>query len=71
MCLLRSHEMNGDSAEVGYQGIAVDQWLVRVSDVECDALAGKADAYCKVDVARRQRRVRSVSSSTELQEAWE
>lgn len=54
MCLLRSHEMYGDSAEVAYQGIAVDQWLGRVSDVECDALAGKADAYCKVDVARRQ-----------------
>lgn len=44
----------GDSAEVGYQGIAVDQWLGRVSDVESDALAGKADAYCRVDVARRQ-----------------
>ena len=40
MCLLRSHEMDGDSAEVGYQGIAVDQWPGRVSDVECDALAG-------------------------------
>lgn len=54
MCLLRGHEMDGDSPEVGYQGIAVDQWLGGVSDVECDALAGKADAYCKVDVARRQ-----------------
>ena len=54
MCLLRGHEMDGDSAEVGYQGIAFDQWLGGVSDVECDALAGKADAYCKVDVARRQ-----------------
>lgn len=40
--------------KIGYQGIAVDQWLGCVSDVECDALAGKADAYCKVDVARRQ-----------------
>jgi hypothetical protein len=68
MCLLRSHEMDGDSAEVGYQGISVDQWHGRVSDPECDALAGEADAYCKVDVARRQ----SVSSvcSTELQETW-
>lgn len=54
MYLLRGHEMDGDSAEVGYQGIAVDQWLGRVSEVESDALAGKADAYCKVDVARRQ-----------------
>jgi len=54
MYLLRGHKMDGDSAEVGYQGIAVDQWLGRVSDVESDALAGKADAYCKVDVARRQ-----------------
>jgi hypothetical protein len=50
--------MDGDSAEVGYQGIAIDQWLGRVSDVECDALAGKADAYCKVDVAWRQTRER-------------
>jgi hypothetical protein len=58
MCTLRSHEMDGDSAEVGYQGIAIDQWLGRVSDVECDALAGKADAYCKVDVAWRQTRER-------------
>lgn len=46
MCLLRGHEMDGDSAEVGYQGIAVDQWLGGVSDVECDALAGKADGGC-------------------------
>ena len=48
MCLPRSHEMEGDSAELGYQGIAVDQYLGRVSELECDALAGKADACSRL-----------------------
>ena len=48
MCLPHSHEMGGDSAEVGYQGIVVHQCRGRVSELECDALASKADACSRL-----------------------
>jgi hypothetical protein len=48
VCPPRSHEMDGDSAEVGCQGIAVDQCRRRVSELECDALASKADACSRL-----------------------